>query len=158
MYGWPHQLLPDFKELAKSSNSIRPMPTALAVIATSTSDVGVVEKDPEVEEIFIPVAKSLDELSDRNKKGWEHLVMALLAFWKGEIPIKHGLDPYENLGDLQQVISQHYSGVLNSLGQTTIDTKFGLANAHREKVGLRPIKHLVSPPVLKNAHKAKINS
>jgi len=158
MYGWPYQSLPDFKELAKNAIPKQPKPQNPSPPITGNSASEVVPDEFVVDEILLPTNDSNDELSDRNKKGWEHLVMALLAFWKGEIPIKYGLDPYENLGDLQTVISKYFAGELTGLGQTSIDTKFGLANAHRDKVGLRPIKHVTSSPELKNAHRKKTNS
>ena len=155
-YGWPSRHLPNFDLFKVGLHPDPPSKTKNEILSLALDDEDYVfSKDSKVNKPY-PLydsensAKSGD-LSPRNQKGWELLVMALIAFIRGEIP-RRKLNPYKNLFDLQSVITTQYGGVLHGLAQTSIDTKFGFANAHREKVSLPPIKDTEVDYHLKNNH------
>lgn len=152
-YGWPSEHLPSFEIFFKD---LHPDPPSTQQkeqsqeVAVDAHDA--FSKDSKANEPFMPAQVApTDDLSPRNQKGWELLVMTLVAFIRGEIPNKDKLDPYKNQKDLQSLISQRSENILG-LQQTSIDKKLGLANAHRPKIGLPPIKDAPVDYHLKHKH------
>ena len=131
-YGWPEKHLPDFTSFIEN---IHPEPTAKLV----DDDVVVQEvfsKDSKENQPYTP-GQDL-ELSAAKQKGWEKLVMALIAFFRGDFQPLPDTNPHQDLDDLQLTISKRFYGT--GLQETSVDTKFGLANKHREAAKLPPIK------------------
>ena len=64
--------------------------------------------------------------------------MALIAFIRGDFQPLPDTNPHQDLDDLQLTISKRFYGT--GLQETSVDTKFGLANKHREAAKLPPIK------------------
>ena len=152
-YGWPYEHLPNFKNYIKD---LHPKPTKNLNANEVTDTENAFSKDSKANVPFTPGLKlETDALSPRNQKGWELLVMALLAFVRGEVVISTQ-DPYKSLTDLQKDISKNFDN-LSGLGQTSVDLKFGLANAHRVRAGLPSIKETAVNYHLKVNHEVGSN-
>jgi hypothetical protein len=139
-YGWPDKYLPDFASLIEN---IHPEPTATLKVSDGAVQE-VFSKDSKENQPYTP-GQDL-ELSAAKQKGWEQLVMALIAFIRGEVVVINGTDPKTDCSDLQKCITSFFDDTKGIVGlkQTTIDNKFGLANKHRKTGNLPTIRSLAN--------------
>lgn len=138
-FGWPNKYLPDFTSIIES---IHPEPTSKLVESVVIVQE-VFSKDSKENKPYTP-GQDL-ELSAAKQKGWEKLVMALIAFIRDEVPIKNGSDPKNDCSDLQKCLSNFFESIDGGgLQQTTVDVKFALANQHRKAGGLEPLRSILN--------------
>ena len=146
-YGWPRDQLPDFKAIENNSPSVSEEQD-IDSSAPSSSKPTISPRSANADE---SLSTSSDDLSPQSKKGYDLLVLGLLAFINGEFTPQRDTDPYTKQDDLAQLLKDRIDAHGMSIG--TIKTKFGVANALRDTVNLKPLKEVSKSAHLKTIHK-----
>ncbi len=149
LYGWPHDKVPAFKSIVAGLIISDAKPTFNLI------DQGMLgeEKNKSLQQVPSGSGKPSNIiLSDGSKKGYDLLVLSLLAFINGECPPISSKDPYTKQDDLVATIMKHF-GEQHGLKTTSIKSKFGAANKLRAMVGLSPLKAIQKSDHLRKIHK-----
>ena len=146
-YGWPRDKLPDFKAIENNSSSASEEQD-IDTSASSSIKPAIQFRSASAEE---SISTSSDDLSPQSKKGYDLLVLGLLAFINGEFTPQRDSDPYTKQDDLAKLLKDRIDA--HSMSIVSIKTKFGAANALRNTVNLKPLKDVSKTAHLKTIHK-----
>jgi hypothetical protein len=148
LYGWPHDKLPDFKSIAAGSTILD---------AISKDPISEREESEATAVRPVQVAKEAgaeitgQQLTDASKRGYDLLILGLLAFINGEFVPKRGTDPYTKQEDLAELLRLRVESY--GLSLTSIKTKFSAANALRPVASLPELKRVKRTDQLRSAHR-----
>jgi hypothetical protein len=147
LYGWPHDKLPDFKSIAGGITILDAV--SKDPISESAGSEAAAAKP-------VQVAKGADSgkddqpLTGKSKRGYDMLILGLLAFINGEFVAKKGTDPYTKQEDLAELIRLEIGAY--GLSTTKIKMKFGAANALRPEFSLPELVKVRRTNQLREAH------